>query len=188
LLSDPPLEPDAERGLLRGDTAAEIPRLVASMRSLLENLESMTRGDSAINSSLDQLHSVTEKLNGRYGLLGGMLGSDENARKILTTLDRTNALLAKTDQRIYGPHGVMDSTQAVVDQLHAVLGDARLSLQKVDAVLEQAQAVGNNARLATTDLGALRAEVENSLRKVNQLVDELNRKWPFARDSEIRLP
>jgi phospholipid/cholesterol/gamma-HCH transport system substrate-binding protein len=96
----------------------------------------------------------------------------------------------------------MEGTQAVVDQLHAVLGDARESLQKVDAVLEQAQglvgqaqgvmgqaqAIGNNARLATTDLGALRAEVESSLRKVNQLVDELNRKWPFARDSEIRLP
>jgi phospholipid/cholesterol/gamma-HCH transport system substrate-binding protein len=202
LLSDPPLPPDAERGLLRGDTAAEIPRLVASMRSLLENLESMTRSDSAVNSSLEQLHAVTEKLNGRYGLLGGMLGSDENAAKIISALDRTNALLAKTDQRIYGPHGVMEGTQAVVDQLHAVLSDARASLQKVDAVLEQAQglvgqaqgvmgqaqAIGNNARLATTDLGALRAEVESSLRKVNQLVDELNRKWPFARDSEIRLP
>jgi phospholipid/cholesterol/gamma-HCH transport system substrate-binding protein len=34
----------------------------------------------------------------------------------------------------------------------------------------------------------LRAEVEASLRKVEHLVNEINRKWPFARDPEIKLP
>jgi phospholipid/cholesterol/gamma-HCH transport system substrate-binding protein len=48
--------------------------------------------------------------------------------------------------------------------------------------------VGANARVASTDLGALRSEVELSLRKVSQLVDEVNRKWPFARDTELKLP
>ena len=41
ILTDPPLPANAERGLLRGDTAAEIPRLVASARALLENLENI---------------------------------------------------------------------------------------------------------------------------------------------------
>ncbi len=41
---------------------------------------------------------------------------------------------------------------------------------------------------AATDLGALRAEVDVSLRKVTNLVDEINRKWPFARDMELKLP
>ena len=35
----------------------------------------------------------------------------------------------------------------------------------------------------------LRGEVDASLRKVNRLVDEINRKWPFARSNqEIKLP
>ena len=34
----------------------------------------------------------------------------------------------------------------------------------------------------------VKVEVEKSLRKATQLVDEINRKWPFARDSEIKLP
>jgi phospholipid/cholesterol/gamma-HCH transport system substrate-binding protein len=55
-------------------------------------------------------------------------------------------------------------------------------------VLVEAQAVGANARVATDDLGALRAEVESSLRKVDGLVNEINRKWPFARNTEIKLP
>jgi phospholipid/cholesterol/gamma-HCH transport system substrate-binding protein len=188
ILTDPPLPADAERTVLRGDTNAEIPRIVASARSLLENLESMTGPESSLNTTLGHLKTVTERLDGRYGMLTGVLGSEDKAKKIIDALDRTNALLTKTDQRLYGPNGVMDGTQAAVTQLTAVLTDARASLQKVDAVLVEAQAVGANARMASTDLGALRAEVEISLRKVTQLVDEVNRKWPFARDTEIKLP
>jgi phospholipid/cholesterol/gamma-HCH transport system substrate-binding protein len=89
---------------------------------------------------------------------------------------------------VFGRNGVMDGTQAAVTQLTGVLTDVRASLVKVDAVLAEAQAVGANARVASTDLGALRTEVELSLRKVSQLVDEVNRKWPFARDTELKLP
>jgi len=54
--------------------------------------------------------------------------------------------------------------------------------------LLEAQAVATNTREGTSDLAALRAEVEASLRKVEHLVNEINRKWPFARDPEIKLP
>jgi phospholipid/cholesterol/gamma-HCH transport system substrate-binding protein len=30
--------------------------------------------------------------------------------------------------------------------------------------------------------------VEASLRKVQHLVNEVNRKWPLARDAEVKLP
>jgi phospholipid/cholesterol/gamma-HCH transport system substrate-binding protein len=128
-------------------------------------------------------------MSGRYGLLGSALGGDDEARRLLQTLDRVNGILAKADQRIFGQHGVVDDTQAAIRQLNGVLGDARATLQKVDAVLVEAQGVAANARSATTDLGALRGEVEASLRKVNRMVDQLNRKWPFAHGpEEIKLP
>jgi phospholipid/cholesterol/gamma-HCH transport system substrate-binding protein len=69
-----------------------------------------------------------------------------------------------------------------------LLGDARATLTRVDGVLAEAQGIASNTRAATVDLGTLRAEVESSLRKVQQLVDEVNRKWPFARDAEVKLP
>lgn len=192
VLDDPLLPPDSERAVLRGDTAAEIPRLVATARELLENLQTITAADSSLSTSLANVQAVTGRLNGQYGVLGGALGGDENAKKIIATLDRVNALLAKADQRVFGQPGgkpgVMDDAQAAIIQLNGVLSDARNSLKKVDAVLAEAQAVGSNARIASNDLGALRAEVDASLRKVTQLVDEINRKWPFARDTELKLP
>ena len=188
ILTDPPLPENSERVVLRGDTNAEIPRIVASTRALLENLEAMTGTGSNINASLSNLRTATDKLNGRYGFLTLALGSEDKAKKIIAILDQVNGLLLKTDQRIYGANGVMEGTQASVTQLTALLTDARASLLMFDGVLAEAQVVATNARIASTDLGALRAEVEMSLRKVGQLVDEVNRKWPFARDMEIKLP
>jgi phospholipid/cholesterol/gamma-HCH transport system substrate-binding protein len=188
VLTDPPLPPDAARTVLRGDVSEQIPRMVASARELLENMASLTASGSHIDSTLANIDTVTGRMSGRYGVLGGALGGDAEAKRLLQTLDRVNALLAKADQRVFGKSGVMDDTQDAIRKLSAVLSDARGTLQKVDAVLVEAQGVAANARNATNDLGTLRGEVEASLRKVNRLVDELNRKWPFAHESEIKLP
>lgn len=189
VLTDAPLPPNSTRTVLRGDATAEIPRIVATARALLENLETMTASGSDVNASLANLSAVTGRMSGRYGVLGGALGGDEEARKLMEALDRVNAILAKADQRVFGKAGVMDDTQAAIRQLDVVLQDASTTLKKVDAVLVEAQAVGANTRAATEDLGALRGEVDASLRKVNRLVEEINRKWPFARSSqEIKLP
>jgi phospholipid/cholesterol/gamma-HCH transport system substrate-binding protein len=188
VLSDPPLPDGVRRPVLRGDASAEIPRLLSTAHTLLDNLEQMTRADSHIGNTLANVETLTGKLNGRYGVLGTALGGDEQAQKLLQTLQHVDALLAKTDQRVFGRHGVMDDTQASIRELHGLLSDARGTLQKVDGVLAEAQAVGANAHAATADLGRLRGEVDASLRKVNRLVDEINRKWPFKQDAEIKLP
>ena len=189
VLTDAPLPPNSTRTVLRGDATAEIPRIVATARALLENLETMTASGSDVNASLANLSAVTGRMSGRYGVLGGALGGDEEAKKLMEALDRVNAILAKADQRVFGKAGVMDDTQAAIRQLDVVLQDASATLKKVDAVLVEAQAVGANTRAATEDLGALRGEVDASLRKVNRLVEEINRKWPFARSSqEIKRP
>jgi len=188
MLDDAPLPDGATRPILRGDVTAEIPGLVATARSLLNNLESMTAEGGSVAGSLDNMQTLTGRLSGKYGLLSGALG-DEEAKKFVGTLQRLDTLLAKTDQRLYGRKGVVDDAQAAVVELQGVLQDARGTLKRVDAVLVEAQAVGANARVATEDLGALRGEVDASLRKVNRLVDQVNRKWPFAgKNEEIKLP
>ncbi len=188
ILTDPPIEENAMRTVLRGDTAAEIPRLVATARGLLDNLNDMTRSGSDLNNSFANLQLATGRLNGKYGVLGGALGSDEQAAKLFQTLERVDTLLIKTDKRVFGKQGVMDDTQAAIRQLNVVLHDASASLKKLDLVLAEAQGVASNARGATKDLAGLRAEVDESLRKVTRMIDEINRKWPFARQTELKLP
>ena len=195
LLADPPLPEDAVRTVLRGDATAEVPRLVASIHSLVDNLDRMTQTDSSLNTSLDNVKAVSDGLKGQYGALGVALGGDDNAKKVMRSLDLTNTLLARADTRIFGKQGALDDlqgtakeVQATVIELRLLLSNAQGSLKKVDAVLVEALGVAANAKSATTDLAPLRSQVEASLRQVDGLINEINRKWPFARDSQIKLP
>ena len=208
-LIDPPLPDGAERKVLVGDATAEIPKLVAAAKDLVQNLRTLTATDGPLSGSLRNVQTATDILAGKRGALGLLLGNEADANRLLGTLDRTNAMLTaatgllgkadaltgkvdaiagKADAQVFGPDGLLRDTRATVQQLNAMLGEARLSLKRVDGLLAEAQGIAANARIATTDLGALRAEVDASLRKVQQLVDEINRKWPFARDTEVKLP
>ena len=201
-LKDPPLPDRAVRPVLRGDANAEIPLMVATLRRVLENVDGMTDTGSSLQDSLKNVRTVTERMAGKQGVLGAALGSEDNAKKLLLTLDRANALLAalngvslkldsvlsNTDQRLYGAGGIADETQKAVARANAILEEVSASLKKVDAILADAQAAAVNVKAATTDLTALRAEVEASLRKVSALIDEINRKWPFERETKIKLP
>ena len=200
ILTDEPLPDGAVRPVLRGDATAEIPQLMATARELLGNLNALTAPDAALGGSLANVKALTERINGPGGALGVLMGNEADAKKIITTLERTNTLLARLDgmaaradrQVLGGGEGHQDAlvpeVRATVAQLGGLLADTRASMKKVDAVLLEAQAIGANAREATTDLGALRAEVESNLRKVESLVNEIHRKWPFARDTELKLP
>lgn len=147
ILTDPALEDGATRTLLVGDASAEIPKLVASAKELIQNLKALTAADSSLDASLGNVKTLTDKLNGKGGALGAILGDEKHTEKLLTALDRANALLAKVDSlaakadaQVFGPGGVMKDAQATVVQLNALLIDARASLKKVDAVLIEAQA------------------------------------------------
>jgi len=195
VLSDPPLPAGAERRVLVGDATAEIPRLVAETRDLIRNLTQLTNSDSALAATLGHVQSATEKITGPRGALGVLFGNEADAQKLVVTLDRTNALLArldglaaKADQQVFGAEGLMPEARAAVVQLNAALLEARESLKKIDAILVDAQAIAGNARAASTDLASLRSEVDANLRKVSRMIDEVNRRWPFAKSPEIKLP
>lgn len=208
-MQDAALPAGSERVMVSKDAAQDIPQVIARANSILQNIDEIIRPDSGFNQTLANLKAVTERMAGEYGVLGGLTGGPEQAKKVLVTVDSVNALLAslkgvttradgvlaKTDDRMFGQGGVMDEAKKSMAQLNTILSEARDSLKKADAVLATAQAstaeiksAATNVKDATTDLGALRVEVDDSIRKVNGLIDEINRKWPFARKTEIRLP
>jgi phospholipid/cholesterol/gamma-HCH transport system substrate-binding protein len=195
VLTDPQLPDGAERKVLVGDATAEIPRLVSETRELIRNLSRLTSEDSALATTLGNVQSATEKIKGPRGALGLLFGNEADAQKLVVALDRTNTLLAridglaaKADQQVFGAEGLMPEARAAVVQLNAALMEARESLKKIDAILVDAQAIAGNARAASTDLNQLRAEIDANLRKVSRMIDEVNRRWPFAKPAEIKLP
>jgi phospholipid/cholesterol/gamma-HCH transport system substrate-binding protein len=208
-LQDAALEDGAVRPLLTGDATKEIPVLVARVKSILANVENMTAAGAPINRTLGHVETVTGRMAGDYGLLQGVMGSPDKAQKVVQALDKANTLLAslngvslkvdgvlaKADSRLFGENGVMDQAQQSVAKVNAILGDVRESLKKADAILANAQTasgdvtkITGNVAEASTDMARLRLEIDDSVRKVNHLINEINKKWPFARDVEIKTP
>lgn len=205
VLDDAPLPAGAERIVLRGDVTAEIPKMVSDARDVLQNVSHLTAAQSALARTLGELNTFAARLNAGQGggVMGALTGNPADARRVSELLaragqlaknldavaTRTDALLHKADQQVLGQQGLVADTHASVRQLNALLQDARRSVAQVDGVLKDVQGVTTNVRGATDNLGDLRADVEASLRKIDALLAELNRSWPFApKNKEVTLP
>ena len=202
VLTDPPLPDGAERPVLRGDFNEEVGRVIGSAKDVLDNLNQITAADSELNRSMANLQVFTTKLGSNKGALHAIFGNEQDARKLVAAVERADAAMAESqrlarngdrlvnnaDQRVFGRNGLADDAQASVRQLQALLQETRGSLKRVDAVLQEAQGAASNVRTATEDLGTLRGEVEANLRKIEDLINDLNRKWPFAKERKIELP
>jgi phospholipid/cholesterol/gamma-HCH transport system substrate-binding protein len=202
VLTDPPLADGAERPVLRGDFNEEAGRVIGAAKDVLDNLNRITAENSDLNRSMGNLEVFTQKLQSKRGALAAVFGNDQDAQKLVDAVQRANAAMAEiqrlaqsgqrlvsnADTRVFGRNGIADDAQASLKQLHTLLTDARGSLQRVDAVLTEAQGVAGNVRTATADLGTLRGEVEANLRKIEDMINDLQRKWPFAKERKVDLP
>lgn len=191
----PPLPDHSTVLLLTSDISKEIPVLVERVKAILDNIEHLTRKDGEINATLANVKTVTGRMTGEYGVLEGILGSPDKARAVTDSLDKTrdliarlDAMTAKTDQWLFAENGVAEHTRESLAQVRVMLGDAQASLKKADAVMANAVEISANVKDGTQDIAALRAEIDDAVRKANGLINEINRKWPFARDPEVKLP
>jgi phospholipid/cholesterol/gamma-HCH transport system substrate-binding protein len=188
ILTDPPLPDKAQRPCCAATPPPRFPRLLATARTLLDNLEAMTRPIRAVGNTPDQRRDADRPPDRPLRPAGhGALGGDEEAKKLLQTLQRVDALLAKTDQRVFGKKGVMDDAQARSGAERRAEGCARARCRRSTRCWSKPRRSAP-MRASRPRTWALRGEVDASLRKVNRLVDEINRKWPFKRDEEIKLP
>lgn len=181
--------------LLSSDISKEIPALVERVKAILANVEHLTRKDGEVNATLANVEKLTARMTGEYGMLEGLLGGADKARAVTDSLDKTRALITKldgmalkTDRWLFAPDGVAEETRASLAQVRLMLNDAQASLKKADAVMANAVDISADVKQGTQDIAALRSEIDDAVRKANALVNEINKKWPFARDPEVKLP
>lgn len=201
-LDAPALPDNSTMLLLTSDVSKEIPLLVERVKAILANVEHLTRKDGEINATLANAQTISGRMTGEYGVLEGLLGSPEKARTLTDSLDKTRALITKldglalkmdgmagrADQWLFAPNGVAEETRESLAQVRLMLNDAQSSLKKADALMTNAVAISADVKEGTQDIAALRTEIDDAVRKANALVNEINKKWPFKRDPEVKLP
>ena len=208
-LSEPPIEDNSRHPLQNADDPLDIAALKQRAQEILDHVAAMTQPEAAINNTLGHVETMTGRMAGEYGVLQGVMGSPEKAAQVVRIIEKANTLmtnvngislkvddmLVKADKQVFGTDGVMDQTRQSVAQVNGMLSEVRESLKKADTILASAQTasadvavITGNVKEATTDMAQLRVEIDDSVRKVNHLINEINKKWPFARDVEIKTP
>jgi phospholipid/cholesterol/gamma-HCH transport system substrate-binding protein len=192
--NDPPLAQGAIRPLQSADITRDFPEIIQRVKTIVTQLEQVSRPDASLAKSLNHMATVTGRMTGEHGMIGGLLGPHD-AQNISHTVQKTNTLIDSL-------HGVsLQVTQTLgkaehgVETLNAALNDTRSSLKRVDDILVQAHAtsvqvhvITSDVKAATHDLSTLRREVDESVTKANHLVQEVDRKWPFSRTMELETP
>jgi phospholipid/cholesterol/gamma-HCH transport system substrate-binding protein len=201
-LSAPALPDNSTMLLVTSDISKELPALVERVKAILSNVEHLTRKDGEINATLVNVKTVTGRMTGEYGMLEGILGSADKARAVTDSLDKTRALITKldglalkmdgmatkADQWLFAPDGVAQQTRESLVQVRLALNDAQSSLKKADAMMANAVEISANLKEGTQDIAKLRTEIDDAVRKANSMINEINKKWPFKRDPEVKLP
>ncbi len=202
-LDSPQLPDNSTVLLLTSDPGQEIPVLIERVKTILANVDHITRQDGELASTLANTKTITTRMTGKYGVLEGVLGSEENARPVANSLknlenltarlnqvsNKVDDMLVKTDRWLFAADGVSEQSKQSLAQVHAMLVDAQGSLKRVDALLKNAVDISANVKDGTQNLDKLRAEVDESVSKANDLLNDINRMWPFGSgDKQIKLP
>jgi len=187
-MKDPPVAKNAVFELTEHDAAAAMPQMVAKVDAIMQSVDRLVRPGSDLDRSLASLRVLTARMTGEYGALEGITGNAARAREVMdvvTRLDgavkRMDTLIAKTDERMFGERGAFDELQRSLVQINATLAN-------IQAVANDLKSASAGVKDATTDLAVLRSEVDESIRKVNRMLGELDRKWPFSNEPQIKLP
>ncbi len=168
VLEDPPLEDGAVRTVLRGDASAEIPRLQAAVRDLLDNLTQLTKPDAALAQTLSNTQAVTDKLKGPQGAMGVLFGNEQDAKKIVATIERSNAVLARAEQLTRR----LDSLVANADRQVFGQGGGAPGSAAGGGLVGDVRNVVVDARTTVNQLNGLLGEARGSLQKVDGVLKE----------------
>lgn len=201
-LASPRLKPGTMVLLLSADPGKDITVLLEQVKSLLANLNAMTAKESDINQTLANAKTLTGKMAGPNGVMEGILGTPEKAQVVNQSLKnvqnltakleqisgRVDSLVLKTDQWMYAPGGVSEQAKDSLMQIRSMLNDAQSSLKKADALMKNAVDISANVKEGTQDIGLLRSEIDEAVRKSNELMNQINRILPGGRQPEVKLP
>lgn len=208
----PPLPQGAVRPLSSGDPIASLPAIVARVENVLQQAQALTAAEGNLARSLAHLETVTARMAGPGGAMEAVTGDPAAGPRLARGIDelqalgaslgrasaRLDRLIADADRKLLGREGPAEEARKAMVQLTAVMTDLRATTVKLDAVLENAKAASADlktlsagAKDAGGDLAALRLQVDDSVRRADDLLREMNRKWPFAKsgtDAKARLP
>ncbi len=181
------------------ETIKQARPLLDKINRIASNIEIITATVAAPQGSVQKILGHTEQLTGnlaqKKSLVEMAIGNQESidalyaaikktkdiTAQVEVVLQKADNMAAKTDAMLYGAEG----TLPVVNKS---LQDVLAKLQKLDITVGNINKISSDAAASTSDLKALREQIDATVVSLNELVKEIEQKIPFKKAPEIKLP
>jgi len=149
-----------------------------NVHKILANAENLTANLAQKKSFLEMAISDRESINSIHAALKQT--SDITAQ-VQAILKRVDKMAGKTDDMVYGEEGALPT---VIKALKDVLA----KLEKLNTTVDNINKISNEAADSASDLKILREQIDAAVTSLGDLARELEKKIPFKKAPEIKLP
>ncbi len=102
-------------------------------------------------------------------------------KEVPAILKKVEAMADKTDALVYGREGILSN-------VNAALKDVVSKLSRLNITIDNINKISTEAADSAVDLKALRAQIDETVISLSDLAKELEKKIPFQKTPEIKLP
>ncbi|MFH1077439.1 MAG: MlaD family protein [Pseudomonadota bacterium] len=149
-----------------------------SVHKILTNAENLTANLAQKGSFLEMAISDRESIDSIYAALKKTRDITAQVEAILKRVDK---MAGKTDDMVYGEEGALPT---VIKALKDVLA----KLEKLNTTIDNINKISSEAAASTSDLKVLREQIDAAVTSLGDLARELEKKIPFKKAPEIKLP
>lgn len=174
------------------ETIKKAQPLLEKVNKIAGNIEKLTASLAAPRSDVHKILANAEKLTAnlaqKKSFLEMAISDQESIESIYATLKQAKditaqvkAILEKTDDMVYGEDGVLST-------IGKGLKDVLAKLEKLDVTIDNINKISGEAADSAADLKVLRNEIDAAVNSIGELARELEKKIPFKKAPEIKLP
>ncbi|HLA04534.1 MAG TPA: MlaD family protein, partial [Syntrophales bacterium] len=149
-----------------------------NVHKILANAENLTANLAQKKSFLEMAISDRESIDAIHAALKKTRDITTQVEAILQRVDK---MAGKTDDMVYGEEGALPT---VIKALKDVLA----KLEKLNTTIDNINKISNEAADSTSDLKVLREQIDAAVTSLDNLATELEKKIPFKKAPEIKLP
>lgn len=164
---------------------ANIEKITSDLADPEGDVHKILRNSEQITANLSEKESLLEMLVKDKKSIQSVYQALESTKNITarteTILEKVDKMAKETDEQVYGENGVFPL-------IIKGLKDLLVKLKKIDATIDNTNKISGEVADSTTDLKVLRSDIDAAVNSIGQLARELEKKIPFKKTPEIKLP
>ena len=148
------------------------------VRKILANTERLTNNLSQKKSLMEMAISDQKSIEALYA---AMRQTKDITQQVETILQKVDKMTLKTDAALYGEEGTLPL-------VNKSLKDVLTKLQNLNITVDNINKISDDVAASTSGMIGLREQIDATVASLNELVREIDKKIPFKKTPEIKLP